>query len=191
MNTTLLIRLSATAAALSLVALVSSAAAGGVPRPLGAGQQKLSPGVHVLDLVSREQGRAGYMPWATRKQRTELDRIVHSITFLSVPSRKPASTASGREAATARIIRVTSPVHRGDYPTLVARIVPSRRCTIAVFYDRGRSTDPGLHPKRPIDHGVSWTWKVGIRTRTGRWPIRVACGSAGSFRTSFVVKRAE
>jgi hypothetical protein len=155
MNTTLLIRLSATAAALSLVALVSSAAAGGVPRPL------------------------------------ELDRIVHSITFLSVPSRKPASTASGREAATARLIRVTSPVHRGDYATLVARIVPSRRCTIAVFYDRGRSTDPGLHPKRPIDHGVSWTWKVGIRTRTGRWPIRVACGSAGSFRTSFVVKRAE
>ena len=31
-----------------------------LPRPLGPGEQKLSPGVHVLDLVSREQGRTGY-----------------------------------------------------------------------------------------------------------------------------------
>ena len=59
MNTTFLIRLSAIAA-LSLVALSSSAAAGRLPRPLGAGEQRLSPGVHVLDLVSREQGRPGY-----------------------------------------------------------------------------------------------------------------------------------
>lgn len=60
MNNPLIIRLSAIAAALSLVALVSTAAAGRLPRPLGVGEQPLSAGVHVLDLVSREQGRAGY-----------------------------------------------------------------------------------------------------------------------------------
>lgn len=60
MNNTFLIRLSAIAAVLSLVALTSTAAAGRLPRPLGPGEQKLSPGVHVLDLVSREQGRTGY-----------------------------------------------------------------------------------------------------------------------------------
>ncbi len=54
------IRLSAIAAALSLFALVSTAAAVRLPRPLGAGEQPLSAGVHLLDLVSREQGRAGY-----------------------------------------------------------------------------------------------------------------------------------
>lgn len=60
MNNTLLIRLSAIAAALSLVALASTATAGRLPKPLGAGEQPLSAGVHVLDLVSREQGRPGY-----------------------------------------------------------------------------------------------------------------------------------
>lgn len=60
MNTKFRIRVSAIAAALSLVALTSTAAAGGLPRPLGAGEQPLSAGVHVLDLVSREQGRKGY-----------------------------------------------------------------------------------------------------------------------------------
>lgn len=40
---------------MSLVAIANSAAAGPLPRPLGPGKQKLSPGLHVLDLVSREQ----------------------------------------------------------------------------------------------------------------------------------------
>jgi hypothetical protein len=60
MNITSLIRWWAIAAALSLVALASTAAAGRLQRPLGAGEQPLSSGVHVLDLVSREQGRPGY-----------------------------------------------------------------------------------------------------------------------------------
>jgi hypothetical protein len=60
MNNTFLIRISAIAAVLSLVAVVSTAAASRLPQPLGAGEQPLSAGVHVLDLVSREQGRPGY-----------------------------------------------------------------------------------------------------------------------------------
>ena len=59
MNNTLLIRMSAIAA-VSLVALVSTAAAGHLPRPLGAGEQPLSAGVHVLDLASLKQARPGY-----------------------------------------------------------------------------------------------------------------------------------
>jgi hypothetical protein len=98
---------------------------------------------------------------------------------------------SWQPISTARLIRVTSPVHRGDFATLVARVVPSRRCSISVYYDKGKSTVYGLSPKRAINRRVSWTWKVPIQTTTGRWPIRVACGGSGSFRTSFVVKRAE
>ena len=60
MNNSFLIRMLAIAAALPLVALTTSAAAGRLPRPLGAGEQPLSAGVHILDLVSREQGRKGY-----------------------------------------------------------------------------------------------------------------------------------
>jgi hypothetical protein len=60
MNTSFIIRCSAIAAVALLVAITSTAAAGHLPRPLGAGEQPLSAGVHVLDLVSREQGRPGY-----------------------------------------------------------------------------------------------------------------------------------
>ena len=59
MDNTFLIRLSAIAATLSLVAVASTAAAGRLRRPLGAGDQPLSAGVHVLDLVSREQAGTG------------------------------------------------------------------------------------------------------------------------------------
>jgi hypothetical protein len=60
MNNSFPIHISAIAAALSLFAITSTAAAERLPRPLGAGEQPLSAGVHVLDLVSREQGRPGY-----------------------------------------------------------------------------------------------------------------------------------
>jgi hypothetical protein len=60
MNSTHHIRFSVMAAALSLIALTSTASAGSLPKPLGGGEQPLSAGVHVLDLVSREQGRPGY-----------------------------------------------------------------------------------------------------------------------------------
>src|SRR5262245_15152817 len=38
---------------------------------------------------------ASYLPGATRKQRAQLDRIVHSIRFLAGSPRKPASGRSG------------------------------------------------------------------------------------------------
>jgi hypothetical protein len=109
-----------------------------------------------------------------------------AITAATAASAAPASTAS---ASLARLVRVTSPISRGDYATLVARVIPARLCSITVYYKSGPSTAAGLYPKRPRLERVSWTWKVGTRTTPGRWPIRVACGSAGSFRTSFVVTR--
>jgi hypothetical protein len=98
-----------------------------------------------------------------------------------------AAPASRSSESLARLVRVTSPVSRGDYATLVARVRPSRTCSITVYYKSGPSHAQGLYPKRPRLGRVSWTWKVGTRTTPGRWPIRVSCGSAGAFRTSFRV----
>jgi hypothetical protein len=100
----------------------------------------------------------------------------------------PVALATSSHEARARLVRVTSPVSPGDYATLVARVVPSRRCSIVVHYKSGPSTAQGLYPKRPRNGRVSWTWKVGTRTTPGRWPIWVSCGGAGAFRTSFVVR---
>ncbi len=112
------------------------------------------------------------------------------VALAAIPASVAAAAPAEKSSASiARLVRVTSPISRGSYATLVARVVPSRVCSITVYYKSGPSTARGLYPKRPSGGRVSWTWKVGTRTTPGRWPIRVACGTAGSFRTSFMVTR--
>jgi hypothetical protein len=91
-------------------------------------------------------------------------------------------------AARVRLVSVTSPIGAGSYATLRAAVSPARTCSITVEYYSGPSHAAGLYPKRPVGGRVSWTWKVGTRTTPGRWPIIVSCGSAGTLRTSFVVR---
>jgi hypothetical protein len=100
-----------------------------------------------------------------------------------------AAFAAPSTTATARLVNVTSPVRRNADATLVAHVVPTRRCTITVLYKSGPSHAQGLGPKRPVRGRVSWTWMVGGNTTLGSWPIQVNCGSAGSFRTHFKVVR--
>jgi len=59
MNSSLVVPSAATLVALVLVVVAGTAAAGQLPPPLGAGHQSLSPGAHVLDLVSRETSPGG------------------------------------------------------------------------------------------------------------------------------------
>jgi hypothetical protein len=116
------------------------------------------------------------------------------VLFAAAATTAPiAATASSATASVSvvRLIRVTSPISRGNYATLVAHVTPSSvTCSIAVYYKSGKSTAAGLLPLRPAVAGrVSWTWKVGTRTTPGRWPIYVRCGTAGTLKTSFVVTR--
>jgi hypothetical protein len=98
-----------------------------------------------------------------------------------------ATPTASTSVATVRLVSVTSPISHGSYATLVARVSRPARCSITVYYKSGPSGAQGLYPKRALRR-VSWTWKVGTRTTPGRWPIVVSCGSAGTLRTSFVVK---
>ena len=91
--------------------------------------------------------------------------------------------------AKVRLVRVTSPVSTNANATLTVAVTPARACTITVTYSTGPSRAKGLGQKRAVNGRVSWTWKVGSKTTPGRWPIAVNCGSAGSLRTSIVVRR--
>lgn len=97
--------------------------------------------------------------------------------------------AASTAATTARLVGVTSPARRNADAALIARVVPARRCTIAVLYKSGPSHAKGLGPQRPVHGYVVWKWRVGGNTTLGKWPIQVNCGSAGSFRTHFNVIR--
>jgi micrococcal nuclease len=100
-----------------------------------------------------------------------------------------AALAGTHVATTARLVGVTSPARRNAEASLIARVAPARRCTIAVLYKSGPSHAQGLGPKRPTHGVVVWNWRVGGNTTLGKWPIQVNCGSAGSFRTHFRVIR--
>lgn len=89
-------------------------------------------------------------------------------------------------AASVRLVSITSPINAGAYATLAVAVSPARTCSITVYYKSGPSSAQGLYSKR--GSRISWTWKVGTRTTPGRWAIVVSCGSAGTLRTSFVVR---
>jgi len=114
-------------------------------------------------------------------------RLLPSVAALAALLTATAALAGPNTTSKARLIRVTSPVAPRARATLVARVVPARRCTITVRVKRHRVNARGLRPKRPVQGRVSWTWTVGARAPNGTWPIQVDCGSAGSFRTHFTV----
>ncbi len=111
-------------------------------------------------------------------------RLLVLLTLLITLVLVASPTASAR----VRLVSVTSPASPGGHATLTASVSPSRTCSITVNYKSGPSHAQGLNPKRAIQGRVSWTWMVGTRTTPGRWGIVLSCGSAGTLRTSFVVR---
>jgi hypothetical protein len=124
-----------------------------------------------------------------RYKNYNVKRLVPLVAGVAALAAATAVLAAPTTTATARLVSVTSPVRRNAHATLVAHVVPARRCTITVLYKSGASHAQGLSPKRPTHGYVTWKWKVGGNTTLGIWPIQVSCGSAGSFRTHFRVIR--
>ena len=118
-----------------------------------------------------------------------MKRLLPYVATIAALLTTTAAFAAHNTGATVRLVHVTSPVKPGGDATLTAHVLPAKRCTITVHYKSGPSVARGLHPKRPVNGHVSWTWMVGTNTTQGRWPISVNCGTAGSFRTSFKVVR--
>jgi hypothetical protein len=106
-----------------------------------------------------------------------------AVWLAIVASLVVTSTASAR----VRLVSVT-PSTPGSHATLVATVSANATCSIVVHYKSGPSRAKGLGAKRTVRGRVSWTWMVGTNTTPGRWAITVSCGTAGTLRTSFVVR---
>jgi hypothetical protein len=126
-------------------------------------------------------------------------RLLPSVVAIAALIAATTAFAARNGEASARLVKVKTTVARGDQAHLVANVVPARLCTIAVS-KRGTRMKPkrvdrwglGLYPKRSTaggDYRLAWTWTVGPHTALGPWRIRVDCGSAGSFQTTFTVVR--
>lgn len=98
---------------------------------------------------------------------------------------------AGQVAAASITVRITSlpAVNHGGYETAIVATRAGASCSITVTYYSGTSTASGLYRKTASSTGrVSWTWKVGTRTRAGSWPVRVVCryGTATGSATRYL-----
>lgn len=86
-------------------------------------------------------------------------------------------TAAPAESETLRLVSVTSPVGRNSSATVVIQGAPNTRYEISVYYSTTASTAKGLEPASTDANGnLSWTWKVGGRTKAGEHKIVVSGG---------------
>ena len=86
---------------------------------------------------------------------------------------------------TLRLEWVSSPVGRNETATLVAIGKPNTEYSISVYYSSGASTAKGLEPQQSDSSGnVSWSWKVGAKTKAGSHRI-VISGGGEKIETTF------
>jgi micrococcal nuclease len=98
-----------------------------------------------------------------------------------------ALVLAAQASASVHAVKFTSRVAPGDDASLTVKVTPTARCTITVTYNTGKSHARGLRPKR--GGTITWTWRVGTRTKPGRWPVVVDCATSGKLRRTLVVTR--
>jgi len=117
----------------------------------------------------------------SKRVRSRLAALAAMVTLM-VLLVLPASAG-----ASVRLLFVTSPLRAGTDAIVVVVVKPARLCSITVHYKSGPSHARGLYPKRPNAAGkVGWAWLA--TPGPGRWPITISCGTAGTLRTSLVVR---
>ena len=87
---------------------------------------------------------------------------------------------ASQASACVRVVKFTSRVNANETASLTVKVSPAAWCRITVTYDTVVSHAKGLGPKRGGE--ITWTWKVGSRTRPGKWPVVVDCGKGGKLR---------
>ncbi len=77
---------------------------------------------------------------------------------------------------------ITSPVVAGSNASISIKTNPKANCSIRVEYNEAHtdlSTDLGLVPKAADEYGlVTWSWKVEVGRRVGKWPANITCANA-------------
>lgn len=84
---------------------------------------------------------------------------------------------AAQAAAAVKATKFTGTVEAGKYASLTVKVTPKSRCTIKVVYDTVTSRASGLSAKTGTL--ITWRWRVGTNTHSGRWPVTVYCGKSG------------
>lgn len=85
------------------------------------------------------------------------------------------------------LISITSPISAGSTASITVQGEPDTDYSITVMYSSGPSSADGLETKTSDSDGmVSWSWKIGTRTKEGTCRISVS-GGGKSFSTSIEI----
>ena len=90
----------------------------------------------------------------------------------------PDSTSGGdAEPGKITVTYLTENVKKGGRATLSVAGTPGITYSIAVYYSSSVSAAKGLEPKSADSNGnVSWSWRVGSRTKPGKHKIVISGG---------------
>lgn len=102
----------------------------------------------------------------------------------------PASRAPTTKAAvpqnTISLVDITSPVGRNEIATITVKGAPNTKYSISVYYSTTASAAAGLEDTMSDAFGaVTWTWKIGGRTKAGAHKIKIA-GGGQQFETQII-----
>lgn len=114
--------------------------------------------------------------------------VTEQKTVVSTTAQTTAETTTQETQTSSeklKVLYVTSPVGRNEKASLTIQGKPNTEYSISVFYSTAASTADGLENKVSDSNGkVTWTWKVGGRTKAGSHDITIS-GGGETVRTSF------
>ncbi len=110
-----------------------------------------------------------------------------TIIYLIGVAYSAVSCKSNSTSSSLEITDISSTVSPGDYAYVSIHGKPNTDYSITVTYKSGPSTAEGLYTKTSDSNGnVSWEWKVGTKTSSGTYPIRIS-GGGQSISENFTV----
>jgi hypothetical protein len=114
-----------------------------------------------------------------------------SATVPASPTATPVPTASPKPLPV-KLVDGAGTVRQNGTASLTIRTIKTAKCSIDVRYDTVISTARGLGDKSTDARGmITWKWRVGSNTASGKWSIVVTCKltpRTGTLTTTMTVK---
>jgi hypothetical protein len=98
------------------------------------------------------------------------------VTINGLPESPSSAPPPAKPRPMVWTLSFSAKVRAGDYAHLSVGVTPPARCVISVRYAGNAARGRALAPK--FGAHVSWRWRVGPHTPSGRWPVKIACGVA-------------
>lgn len=112
---------------------------------------------------------------------------VNSVKKPAASEKESTTSSEIKEHLNIKLISLTSPVNNGQTAEIKIKGEPNTVYSIGVYY-ASKSSAAGLEDKKSDKLGnVSWSWRVGSRTKPGTYKIIISNNNA-EFETAFTVE---